>query len=148
MEATSGTIWRSSGVRIGWYSQEHEGVDLKKTPLEQARNLRAGYEDEIRAYLHQFLLGPEQVILPAGALSYGERARVALALLAIGGANLLMLDEPMNHLDIPSREQLEEAILATDIAVLMVSHDRFAIERIGAATIDITTFRARSTIRA
>jgi ATP-binding cassette subfamily F protein 3 len=147
MEAATGKIWRSPGLRIGWYSQEHEGVDLKKTPLEQARNLRAGYEDEIRAYLHQFLLGPEQVILPAGSLSYGERARVALALLAIGGANLLMLDEPMNHLDIPSREQLEEAILATDIAVLMVSHDRFAIERIGATTIDITAFRARAAAR-
>lgn len=143
IEPSSGAITRSPSVRIGWYSQEHEGVDLKKTPLEQARYLTIGAEDEIRAHLHQFLLGPEQVVLPSGALSYGERARVALALLAIGGANLLLLDEPMNHLDIPSREQLEEAIMSTEIAVLMVSHDRFAIERIGAEVIDVTSFQAR-----
>lgn len=143
IELSAGTISRTPNLRIGWYSQEHEGVDLKKTPLEQARYLTIGAEDEIRAFLHQFLLGPEQVILPAGALSYGERARVALALMAIGGANLLLLDEPMNHLDIPSREQLEEAILGTEIAVLMVSHDRFAIERIGANVIDVASFRTQ-----
>ncbi|MCC6703973.1 MAG: ABC-F family ATP-binding cassette domain-containing protein, partial [Thermomicrobiales bacterium] len=96
-----------------------------------------GTEGEIRAFLHQFLLGPEQVLRPAGELSYGERARLALALLAIGGANLLMLDEPMNHLDIPSREQLEEAIATAEVAVVMVSHDRYALERLDATLVDV-----------
>ena len=114
------------------------------TPLDQARKLTVGSEGEVRAFLHQFLLGPEQVLRPAGELSYGERARLALALLAIGGANLLLLDEPMNHLDIPSREQLEEAILGTKVAVVMVSHDRFAIERLGAETLDVTLFASRA----
>jgi ATPase subunit of ABC transporter with duplicated ATPase domains len=138
----SGEVYRSPSARIGWYTQEHEGVTLEETPLHQARKLTVGDEGEVRAFLHQFLLGPEQVLRPAGELSYGERARLALALLAIGGANLLLLDEPMNHLDIPSREQLEEAILAAPIAVVMVSHDRYAIERLGAAVIDVTSFRA------
>jgi ATP-binding cassette subfamily F protein 3 len=138
----SGEVYRSPSARIGWYTQEHEGVTLEETPLHQARKLTVGDEGEVRAFLHQFLLGPEQVLRPAGELSYGERARLALALLAIGGANLLLLDEPMNHLDIPSREQLEEAILAAPIAVVMVSHDRYAIERLGAAVIDVSSFRA------
>ena len=139
-----GAIVRSPSAKIGWYSQEHEGVQLDVTPLDQARKLTVGSEGEVRAFLHQFLLGPEQVLRPAGELSYGERARLALALLAIGGANLLLLDEPMNHLDIPSREQLEEAILGTKVAVVMVSHDRFAIERLGAETLDVTLFASRA----
>jgi ATP-binding cassette subfamily F protein 3 len=152
MPVSAGEIIRSPSAKIGWYSQEHEGIVLEETPLAQARTLTVGSEGEIRAFLHQFLLGPEQVLRPAGELSYGERARLALALLAIGGANLLLLDEPMNHLDIPSREQLEEAILNAPIAVVMVSHDRFAIERLGADMIDVTSFhpgtRANATLPA
>jgi ATP-binding cassette subfamily F protein 3 len=138
----AGELFRSPSVRIGWYTQEHEGVRLDVTPLTQARRLTVGDEGEVRAFLHQFLLGPEQVLRPAGELSYGERARLALALLAIGGANLLLLDEPMNHLDIPSREQLEEAIIGAPVAVVLVSHDRYAIERLGADSVDVTAFRA------
>lgn len=136
-DLTSGSIVRSPSLKVGWFTQEHAGVDLKRSPLDQARVLTVGTEGEIRAFLHQFLLGPEQVLRPAGELSYGERARLALALLAIGGANLLMLDEPMNHLDIPSREQLEEAIATAEVAVVMVSHDRYALERLDATLVDV-----------
>ncbi len=139
---TAGELYRSPSARIGWYTQEHEGVRLNETPLHQARQATIGDEGEVRAFLHQFLLGPEQVLRPAVELSYGERARLALALLAIGGANLLLLDEPMNHLDIPSREQLEEAIINAPIAIVLVSHDRYAIERLGATIFDVTAFRA------
>ncbi len=138
----SGSYERSPSVKPGWFTQEHDGVDLDRTPLDQARSRTVGTEGEVRAFLHQFLLGPSQVLQPAGALSYGERARLALALLAIGGANLLLLDEPMNHLDIPSREQLEEAINTANVAVVMVSHDRYALERIGARIVDVERWRA------
>lgn len=142
-ELTSGGIYRSPSLHVGWYTQEHEGVRLDQTPLDHARSLSEGTEGEIRAFLHQFLLGPEHVLRPAGELSYGERARVALALLAIGGANLLLLDEPMNHLDISGREQLEEAIDAASVAVVMVSHDRYSLERLDVQLIDVELWRVK-----
>jgi len=143
MEFASGQIVRSPSTRIGWFTQEHEGVRLDRSPLDQARAVAEGTEGEVRAFLHQFLLGPQQVLRPAGELSYGERARLALALLAIGGANLLLLDEPMNHLDIPSREQLEEAIAAAPVAVVIVSHDRYSLERLDTTLVDVTAFRVK-----
>jgi ATP-binding cassette subfamily F protein 3 len=136
-------MYRSPGLQIGWYSQEHEGVDLDRTPLEQARAIKVGTDGEVRAFLHQYLLGPEHVLRPAGELSYGERARVALALLAIGGANLLLLDEPMNHLDITAREELEQAIDAASVAMVMSSHDRYSLDRLGVELIDVERWRVR-----
>ena len=143
-EPLAGRIERSPALKIGWFTQEHENVDLDRSPLDQARALTVGTEGDVRAFLHQFLLGPKQVLRPAGELSYGERARLALALLAIGGANLLLLDEPMNHLDIPSREQLEEAINASPVAIVMVSHDRYALDRIGAEQVDVEQWHVTS----
>jgi ATP-binding cassette subfamily F protein 3 len=140
---TSGNMYRSPSLHVGWYTQEHDGVHLERAPLDHARALSVGTEGELRAFLHQFLLGPEHVLRPAGELSYGERARVALALLAVGGANLLLLDEPMNHLDISSREQLEEAIDAASVAVVMVSHDRYSLERLGVHLIDVERWRVK-----
>jgi ATP-binding cassette subfamily F protein 3 len=139
----TGSMYRSPGLQIGWYSQEHEGVDLDRTPLEQARAIKVGTDGEVRAFLHQYLLGPEHVLRPAGELSYGERARVALALLAIGGANLLLLDEPMNHLDITAREELEQAIDAASVAMVMSSHDRYSLDRLGVELIDVERWRVR-----
>jgi ATP-binding cassette subfamily F protein 3 len=138
-----GVIYRTPGLKIGWFTQEHEGVELNRTPLDQARARSVGTEGDVRAFLHQFLLGPQQVLRPSGELSYGERARLALALLAIGGANLLLLDEPMNHLDIPSREQLEEAIAGTPVAVVLVSHDRYALERLDVELKDVEHWRVK-----
>ncbi|MEZ4497503.1 MAG: hypothetical protein R2845_12195 [Thermomicrobiales bacterium] len=86
-EPLAGRIERSPAVKIGWFTQEHENVQLDRSSLDQARALTVGTEGDVRAFLHQFLLGPKQVLRPAGELSYGRRARLALALLAIGGAD-------------------------------------------------------------
>jgi ATP-binding cassette, subfamily F, member 3 len=77
-----------------------------------------------RGLLHQFLFGGDSVLLPAGACSLGERSRLQLAVLVLQGCNLLLLDEPLNHLDIAAREQFAQALQAFAGTVVVVSHDR------------------------
>ena len=86
-------------------------------------------ESDARSFLHYFLFSGDDVFVPVGSLSYGERARLALAKLVAGGCNLLLLDEPINHLDIPSREQFEQGLAAFEGTVLVVVHDRYFIQR-------------------
>jgi ATP-binding cassette subfamily F protein 3 len=119
-----------TGVRPGYFSQEQDTVSMIQSPLAQIRAVALGDEGEARGFLHKFLFTSENVLRPAGELSYGERARLALALLVRRGANLLLLDEPLNHLDLTSREQFEEALYAFEGTTLMVLHDRFAIARL------------------
>ena len=84
-------------------------------------------ETDTRSFLHHFLFAGDDVFVPVKDLSYGERARLALAKLVLGGCNLLLLDEPINHLDIPSRESFERALSAFEGTVLIVVHDRYFI---------------------
>ena len=86
-------------------------------------------ETEVRAYLHQYLFTSENVFLPAGLLSPGERSRLSLAANIALGKNFLLLDEPLNHLDISSREQFETALLQFSGTVLITVHDRYFIDR-------------------
>jgi ATP-binding cassette subfamily F protein 3 len=86
-------------------------------------------ETEARSFLHYFLFKGDDVFVPVGSLSLGERARLALAKLVAAGCNLLLLDEPINHLDIPSRERFEQGLAAFEGTVLAVVHDRYFIER-------------------
>ena len=79
--------------------------------------------------LHLYLFEGDDPLLPVGSLSYGQRASLLLAKLVLEGANLLVLDEPVNHLDIPSRERFEEALEAFPGTVLMAVHDRALIDR-------------------
>jgi ATP-binding cassette subfamily F protein 3 len=78
--------------------------------------------------LHFFLFAGDDVFRPIAQLSYGERSRLMLALLVARGANLLVMDEPLNHLDLPSREQFEQAMTAYSGSVLAVVHDRYFVE--------------------
>ena len=86
-------------------------------------------QTEARRYLASYLLAGDEVLKPVKLLSYGQRARLELALLILNGCNLLLLDEPINHLDIPSRTQFELALDQFKGAVLAVVHDRYFIER-------------------
>lgn len=98
------------------------------TPLESLRAVAVMNETEARSFLHYFLFTGDQPLIPNQSLSYGERARLMLALLVAQGCNFLLLDEPINHLDIPARTQFEAALTNFDGTALAVVHDRYFIQ--------------------
>jgi len=127
--ATDGTVQRGANVQIGYFSQEQESLDWSATPFETVRRAAPLSETQARTYLHYLLFGGDEVFMPVSKLSYGERARLALGVLVLQGCNLLLLDEPINHLDIPSRERFEQALAPYEGTVLAVVHDRYFVQR-------------------
>lgn len=125
----SGKVRLGASVRLGYMSQEQELLDPDLSAVGMIREIAPFNETEVRSFLHYFLFSGDDALRPAGQLSYGERARLILAWLVAGGNNLLLLDEPINHLDIPSRERFEHALAGFEGAVLAVVHDRYFIER-------------------
>jgi ATP-binding cassette subfamily F protein 3 len=130
LQPWSGEIHLGRGVRLGYMAQEQETLDATATPLELIRRAAPLDQTEARSFLHYFLFAGDEVFVPVGRLSFGERSRLALALLAVAGCNFLLLDEPINHLDIPSRESFERAMARFEGAILAVVHDRYFIERL------------------
>ena len=125
-----GEVRLGRGVRLGYMAQEQETLDLAATPLALIRAAAPLDETEARSFLHYFLFAGAEAFVRVEKLSWGERSRLALALLAVQGCNFLLLDEPINHLDIPSRESFERAIARFEGAVVAVVHDRYFIERL------------------
>jgi ATP-binding cassette subfamily F protein 3 len=130
---SEGTARLGSNVRLGYFSQEQDHLDWRQTPLEAVQRAASSGETEARTFLHRFLFGGDEVFTPIGSLSFGERSRLTLATLVLQGCNLLLLDEPINHLDIPSREQFERALTSFDGTVLAVVHDRYFVARFATA---------------
>ncbi|MFC1466989.1 MAG: ABC-F family ATP-binding cassette domain-containing protein [Candidatus Brachytrichaceae bacterium NZ_4S206] len=124
----AGEVKIGAGVRIGYFAQASEGLNPDHTVLEELMSVRADLKlSEARDILGRFLFSGDDHFKPIAALSGGERGRLALAKLALLGANFLLLDEPTNHLDIPSQEALTEALQNFDGTLLFVSHDRYLI---------------------
>ncbi|HEY9089982.1 MAG TPA: ABC-F family ATP-binding cassette domain-containing protein [Anaerolineaceae bacterium] len=124
----AGSVRLGSRVRLGYMTQEQEGLNPAENALETLRAVLSQNDTEVRSFLSKFLFTGDDVFTPVSKLSYGERARLLLALLAAQGCNLLLLDEPINHLDIPSRARFEEALGQFEGTALAVVHDRFFIE--------------------
>src|SRR5712691_12950730 len=124
----SGQIYPGHNVRIGYYSQVHSGLNPGRTIVDEIRQMSALSEDAARSFLARFLFTGDDVFKPIGALSGGERSRVALAKLTLQGSNFLVLDEPTNHLDLQSRQFLEEILGEFEGTLLFVSHDRYFID--------------------
>ena len=129
LEPQAGRARLGAGVKVGYYAQEQENLDPESTPYEIIRVVAPMNQTEIRSLLHYFLFSGDEVFLPVGCLCFGERARLALACLVAQGCNFLLLDEPINHLDIPSRSRFEQAMAAFPGTVLAIVHDRYFIER-------------------
>lgn len=124
----SGHVQIGHGVRIGYYSQTHAGLTMERTILDEIRQVSVLSEEGARSFLGRFLFSKDDVFKPIGALSGGERSRVALAKLTLQGSNLMILDEPTNHLDLQSRQFLEEVLSEFEGTLLFVSHDRYFID--------------------
>jgi ATP-binding cassette subfamily F protein 3 len=125
----SGRIRLGASVRLGYFAQEHDRLDPALNALKTLQQFSAQNETDLRHFLHYFLFESDEVFTPVGGLSFGERARLALATLVAQGCNFLVLDEPINHLDIPSRERFEQALTAFEGTALVIAHDRYFIER-------------------
>ncbi|MBG0771938.1 MAG: ABC-F family ATP-binding cassette domain-containing protein, partial [Anaerolineaceae bacterium] len=118
------------GVHPGYLSQEQEMLDPAKTVLETLQALPdMGNHSEARTFLHRFLFAGDEAFQPVTTLSYGQRSRLMLALLVAQHCNFLLLDEPLNHLDLPSREAFEASLSEFDGTILAIAHDQYFIDR-------------------
>ena len=127
LEPKHGTSKLGAQVKIGYFAQAHELLHDENSLLDELLTVKDIPISTARDYLAKFLFTGEDVFRPISTLSGGERGRIALAKLALGGANFLMLDEPTNHLDIPAQEVLQAVLAEFEGTILMVSHDRYLI---------------------
>jgi ATP-binding cassette subfamily F protein 3 len=130
LEPLDGEIELGEGVQIGYFAQAHDRLLPERRVIDELWARRDLSETGARRYLANYLFRGEDVFKRVADLSGGERGRLALALLAAEGANFLLLDEPTNHLDIPSQEALQEVLEAFNGTILLVSHDRYLVDRL------------------
>lgn len=125
-----GAEW-GGGVKVGYLPQEDVPFDRPEASvLDTFMEATGTLPAEARSWLARFLFIGEHVLTPVGALSGGERTRLALARLVLSEANTLVLDEPTNHLDLRAREALEEALAGYPGTLIMVTHDRYFLDRL------------------
>lgn len=133
----TGRVKIGSRVKIGYFSQQHEGLNMGNTILDEIMYTYGIDEEQARHYLGAFLFYGDDVLRIIGDLSGGEQSRVAFLKLMLTGANFLVLDEPTNHLDIPAREAVEEALMAYPGTFLAVSHDRYFLDKVANCTLEL-----------
>ncbi|MGD8402968.1 MAG: ABC-F family ATP-binding cassette domain-containing protein [Anaerolineales bacterium] len=128
LKPLTGKVRLGYTIKLGYMTQEQELLDPSLSALETLQRVASYNETKARHFLHFFLFSGDDPLRPSGELSFGERARLQLALLVAQGCTFLLLDEPINHLDIPSRTRFEEALTQYNGSILAVVHDRYFIE--------------------
>ncbi len=130
LQPTAGQIVLGPNVTIGFYDQEHKNLDYGKTLVETIRHAHPITESTAVSFLRTFQFSYQKCQERVATLSGGERSRFQMALLMLRQPSFLVLDEPTNNLDIQSAEVLEEALLTFEGAMLLVSHDRYFLDRL------------------
>jgi ATP-binding cassette subfamily F protein 3 len=130
LDPAEGHYRLGAGVRLGYFEQNTDSLTPENTILQEMQNaFPHAVEGELRNYLGAFLFRGDDIHKRISTLSGGERARIKLLQLVLGGANVLLLDEPTNHFDIASCEILERALEDFGGTILIVTHDRYLVER-------------------
>jgi ATP-binding cassette subfamily F protein 3 len=130
LDPLSGSIRLGASLRPGYFAQAQDNLNGENSILDELMAAKSMPAQEARSYLAKYLFKGEDVFKPVRALSGGERARLALAIMSLKGANFLLLDEPTNHLDIPAREALQEVLGEFEGTILLVSHDRYLVDKL------------------
>jgi len=138
----AGEIKLGPSIQIGYYAQEHETLDSSLSLIDTVRRAASLSEDNAVKLLDKFLYGYEQMRNPVHTLSGGERSRLQLILIMLSGANFLLLDEPTNNLDIRSAEVLENSLADFEGSVLVISHDRYFLDRVATRIIELEDGKA------
>lgn len=132
-----GTVELGASLKVGYFAQTREALQADKTVLEEFLRQQPMPISEARSFLAQYLFRGDEVFNQVGTLSGGEQARLALAILSLQEANFLLLDEPTNHLDIPAQETLQLALELFSGTILLVSHDRYLVNRLASQIWDL-----------
>lgn len=133
----AGRVKLGSRVRLGYFSQQHEGLNSANRLLDEIMQEYGLSEERARHYLGAFLFCGDEVFKIIRELSGGEKSRLAFLKLMLTGANFLVLDEPTNHLDIPAKEAVEEAIMAFPGTFIAVSHDRYFLDKVANCVVEL-----------
>lgn len=134
----AGSVRFGPKTKLGYFDQKLGNLNPQKTVLDEIWDDHKDYTaTQVRSALGLFLFSGDMVYQTVQTLSGGEKAKLSLLKLMLSGANLLLLDEPTNHLDIPSREALETALLQFDGTMLVVSHDRYFVQKIATRTLSL-----------
>ena len=133
-----GNISWGGNVKISYFEQEHAILDPHKTVLEEIMDRYPRLsEQQARSVLGAVLLTGENVFKPISVLSGGERAKLCFAIMALNHGNVLVLDEPTNHLDLSTKEVLEDALAEFGGTIILVSHDRYLLNKVASRIIEI-----------
>lgn len=139
LQPSEGQLYWGSNVKLGYYDQEHTGLNPANTVLEEVWSHYPHLEEvRIRTVLGNFLFSGDDVQKKISSLSGGEKARVSLAKLMLKQANVLILDEPTNHLDLFSKEVLESALIDYEGTLLFISHDRYFLNKMAERIIELS----------
>lgn len=140
LKADSGYIRLGQNVMPGYYDQEQKLLDPEKTALDEIHSTYVKYtQEELRGMLGRLGFRGDDVFRKVKDMAGGEKAKLSLLKLMMTGANLLIMDEPTNHLDIAAKEVFEEALLDFPGTLLIVSHDRYLLQRIPTAIYELNT---------